>query len=402
MKLYGNLFQTIVSTENLKTANTHARRGKGWYREVQIVQDNIDADEENQFGTMLSELQNNMINHTYHTSPYSKKRRKEGRKIRELYKLPYYPDRIAQWAVIQVIEPILIRNLIFDTFSAIPERGIHLGLERIQAAMRGDVPGCQYCLKIDAKHFYQSINHEILKDKFRRLFKDEDLLWFIDEVIDSVETADAEDVERLSHLAEPNPAILTRYVRGRKETPEQRKDRYIHSGIGLPIGNYFSQYGGNFYFSDFDHYMKETLRVKHYFRYMDDIVIFGATKEYLHGLLKQINTYFQTSLCITLKNNYQVFPTYVRGVDYLGYRSFLDYTLLRKSTCLSYKRKMTRIRAKVESGEEMTYSEFCTINSYKGWLKPCNHYRLEQKYGEPLRKYADAYYLNNIKNQKGC
>lgn len=397
MKLHGNLFSRIITDENLLLAHQHARKGKGWYEEVRAVDLDIE-----QGGEMLKNLKESLINHTYHTSQYTLKKRKEGRKIRDLYKLPYYPDRIAQWAVIQVIEPYLIHNLIFDTFSAIPNRGIHLGLDRVQAAMRGDVPGCQYCLKIDAKHFYQSINHEILKDKFRRLFKDEDLLWFIDEVIDSIETADADDRARLQKIGAIDSKILTRYIRGRHETPEEREARYLNSEIGLPIGNYFSQYGGNFYFSEFDHYMKEVLHVRHYFRYMDDIVIFGETKEYLHDLCQQIDAYFQGNLRITLKDNYQVFPTYVRGVDYLGYRSFLEYTLLRKSTCTSYKRRMLHIRRKMENGGNMTYSEYCSCQSYKGWLKPCDHYRLYEKYGKPLEPYVAAYYINEIQNKKGC
>lgn len=397
MKLHGNLFAEIITEENLLLAHQHARMGKGWYEEVMMIDRDIESG-----GDLLNKLRESLIQHTYHTSQYTLKRRKEGKKIRDLYKLPYYPDRIAQWAVIQVIEPYIIHHLISDTFSAIPKRGIHKGLERVQNAMRGDVRQCQYCLKIDAKHFYQSINHEILKDKFRRVFKDPDLLWFIDEVIDSVDTADENDRARIGQLGAINSEMLTRYIRGRHETPEEREQRYLHSGIGLPIGNYFSQYGGNFYFSEFDHYMKEVLHVRYYYRYMDDIVIFGESKEYLHELCRKIDRYFQDNMRITLKENYQIFPTYVRGVDYLGYRTFLEYTLLRKSTCLNYKRKMRRIRAKVEDGEEMTYSDYCTFQSYKGWLKPCDHHRLYEKYSKPLEPFADAYYINNIQKKKGC
>jgi hypothetical protein len=92
-----------------------------------------------------------------------------------------------------------------------------------------------------------------------------------------------------------------------------------------------------------------------------------------------------------------VFPTFKRGVDYLGYRSFMGYTLLRKTTCKSFKRKMTRIRRKIESGAEISYSEYCSVNSYKGWLKSCDHYRLHQKYVEPLEKAVQSYYDNHLK-----
>ena len=386
MKSHGSLWEIITSNENMMYAHKNAKKGKGWYTEVQIVEADIKAQPEKKpMGKMIPKLQRKLKNHTHHTSPYTMQQRREGKKIRDLYKLPYYPDRIAQWAVIQVIEPILIKNLIRDTYSAIPRRGIHKGLQRLRHWIKTDVFGTQYCLKVDARHFYQSINHEILKDKFRRLFKDPDLLWFIDEVIDSIDTATDEDRERLSKILPPSQNILTRKIRGRHETPEEREKRYLESGVGLPIGNYFSQYGGNFYFSEFDHWMKEVLHVKYYMRYMDDIIILMDSKEKLHELRKQIEVYFETNMRITIKDNWQVFPTFKRGIDYLGYRTFFDYTLLRKTTCQSFKRKMNGIKKKLDAGKELNQSDFCSVFSYVGWLTACDSYRLCHKYIDPIK-----------------
>ena len=403
MKAQNNLWETITSTENLMFAHKNAKKGKGWYEEVLIVERDIHSDPDKPTGRMIPKLQRRLKNHTHHTSPYTMQQRKEGKKIRDLYKLPYYPDRIAQWAVIQVIEPILMRNLITDTYSAIPRRGIHAGLKRLQHWIRTDVFGTQYCLKVDARHFYQSINHEILKDKFRRIFKDPDLLWFVDEVIDSIDTATEEDRERLSRILPLSEKMLKRSVRGRHESPEEREKRYLESGIGLPIGNYFSQYGGNFYFSEFDHWMKEVLHVKYYMRYMDDIIILMDSKEKLHELRKQIEVYFETNMRITMKDNWQVFPTFKRGLDYLGYRTFFGYTLLRKTTCLSFKRKMNRLFKKVNKGKMLTESDFCCVYSYIGWLKSCDSFRLYQKYIEPLKPALQEYFTKvNTERMIAC
>ena len=403
MKAQNNLWETITSTENLMFAHKNAKKGKGWYEEVLIVERDIHSDPDKPTGRMIPKLQRRLKNHTHHTSPYTMQQRKEGKKIRDLYKLPYYPDRIAQWAVIQVIEPILIRNLITDTYSAIPRRGIHAGLKRLQHWIRTDVFGTQYCLKVDARHFYQSINHEILKDKFRRIFKDPDLLWFMDEVIDSVDTATAEDRERLSNILPLSEQVLKRSVRGRHETPEEREKRYLQSGIGLPIGNYFSQYGGNFYFSEFDHWMKEVLHVKYYMRYMDDIIILMDSKEKLHDLRKKIEVYFETNMRITMKDNWQVFPLSKRGIDYLGYRTFLGYTLLRKSTCQSFKRKMNKLSRKIREGRMLTQTDFCCVYSYASWLDACDSYRLYQKYVEPLKPALQAYFTKvNAERMIAC
>lgn len=300
--------------------------------------------------------------------------KKEGKKVRKIYKLPYFPDRICQWAILQVIEPCIINNLTADTYSAIPKRGIHKALVNLQDAMWYDTEECKFCLKIDARHYYQSINHELLKQKYSKMFNDGELLWLLDEIIDSTTTAEIEDLTAIYLLEED-----------------------IDPETGIPIGNYLSQYSGNYYFSSFDHWLKEQKHVKHYYRYMDDIVIFGRTKEELLSLLKEIQQYFRTELKLNVKGNWQIFPTYIRGVDFLGYRTFYKYTLLRKSTCQEMKKKMTAIRNKVEAGNMMNYSEWCSINSYKGWLKYADTFRLYQKYVVPLLPYADDYYIRNIK-----
>lgn len=140
--------------------------------------------------------------------------------------------------------------------------------------------------------------------------------------------------------------------------------------------------------------------VQDYFRYMDDIVIFGSSKEELHALKREIDVYFMRELRLTIKGNWQVFPSYVRGVDFVGYRTFLNYTLLRKSSCTNFKKKMVAIREKTASGQMMNYSEWCSVNSYKGWLKHCDSYRLRKKYIAPIQDDADRYYRDVVKTKK--
>ena len=153
--------------------------------------------------------------------------------------------------------------------------------------------------------------------------------------------------------------------------------------------------------ADVETYLKRLQEMlKHCFRYMDDIVIFGSSKEELHALKREMDVYFMRELRLTIKGNWQVFPSYVRGVDFVGYRTFLNYTLLRKSTCTNFKKKMVYIRKKTESGQLMNYSEWCSVNSYKGWLKHCDSYRLRKKYIAPIQEDTDRYYREVIKTKK--
>ena len=254
MKRYDHLYEKIYDLENLRKAHQHAKKGKGWYREVQEIDKDPDK--------YLKQIQEMLINHTYKTSDYEVFYKQDGKKLRKIYKLPYFPDRICQWAILQVIEHCIINNLTADTYSAIPNRGIHKGLTKLQSAMWNDPEECRYCLKLDARHYYQSINHDLLKEKYSKMFNDNELLWLLNEIIDSIETAEIEDLTAIYLLEED-----------------------IDPETGIPIGNYLSQYSGNYYFSSFDHWIKEQKHVKYYFRYMDDMVIFGKTKEELFAPL---------------------------------------------------------------------------------------------------------------------
>ena len=155
---------------------------------------------------------------------------------------------------------------------------------------------------------------------------------------------------------------------------------------GVPIGNYLSQYSGNLYLAWFDHWIKEVKHVKHYHRYMDDMVIFGSSKKELRELFTDIRHYLKDELKLTIKHNWQIFHTFVRGVDFLGYRFFGDYTLMRKRTCKNMKRKLLKIKKKqtINPNYELTEKDISTMASYNGWLKYCDSYRLRKKYYEPI------------------
>ena len=380
-----DLFNSICSMDNLYRAYQNAKSGKGWYKEVKQI-------EKRPF-YYLAGLQYMLKNHLFKTSDYEIFILNEGKKKRDVYKLPFFPDRIAQWAILQVIEPFLVANMTADTYSAIPGKGIqpivndlrgYYKTKRVDGKKKSvwvpsilltDEENTRYCYKIDLHHYYQSINHEVLKQKFRKVFKDPELLWLLDEIADSINTATEEDLIELSLSGEIE----------------------VDPNTGIPIGNYMSQYSGNFYLSSFDHWVKEKLHVKHYYRYMDDVVIFASSKEELHEIHRKVTAYTRDYLHLNIKGNYQIFPTKVRGVDFVGYRFFGEYTLLRKSTAINFKRKMRACRKKMENNIPPTYSEWCSFNSYKGWLGNCDSYRLFKKYMEPLIEYMQNYYEREVK-----
>lgn len=313
MKRVGNLYEQIISKENLELADKKARKGKAKQQGVIIHDKNR---EEN-----IDKLHEMLKIRTYRTSAYQKFLIYEP-KEREIYKLPYFPDRILHHAVMNVMKPIFVSCFTADTYSCIEKRGIHAAQKAVQKALR-DKEGTQYCLKLDIKKFYPNIDHEILKGLLRRKVKDQDLLWLMDEIVDSAD--------------------------------------------GVPIGNYLSQYFANFYLTYFDHWLKEQKGVKYYFRYADDIVILAESKEYLHSILADIRIYLYSELKLEIKKNCQVFPVESRGIDFVGYVFYHGYTRLRKSIKKRFARSISKRRNRK------------SIAAYYGWAKHANTVNLLNK-----------------------
>ena len=302
MKRYGNLYGSVCSYENLVIAAHNARKGKARQKTVQTFFENF---EEN-----IGRLREELLNHTFRTSPYSVFTIYEP-KERIIYRLPFR-DRVVHWAVMLVVEPLWVKSFTRDTYSCIRNRGIHALLKKLRADLHDDPEGTTYCLKIDVKKFYPTIDHGILKAVIRRKIKDSELLALLDEIIDSV--------------------------------PD---------GEGVPIGNYLSQFFANLYLSELDHQLKETLKVKHYYRFADDIVILGADKEVLRGVLVFINHYLMAERNLRIKSNFQIFPVESRGIDFVGYVTRHTHVLARKKNKQALCRKVAKLRKQGVSEEQI-------------------------------------------------
>lgn len=328
MKRKGNIYQSIIHPQNLIVADNKARKGKKGKKDVK----QHDA----QRGCNILALHNQLAARAFTTSAYSTFTVFEP-KERVVYCLPYYPDRIVHHAVMNKLETLFVACFTADSYSCIKGKGIHAAAASLKQVVQGaNAPA--YCLKLDITKFYPSVNHDVLKAQLRRKLKDADLLWLLDNIIDSAD--------------------------------------------GLPIGNYLSQYLANYYLTGFDHWIKEQLDVKHYWRYADDMVILHHDKKYLHVLLSAIRTYLDINLNLSIKPNYQVFPIAKRGIDFLGYVFYPTHTSLRKTI----KQNMARRRHIPTSAA-----------SYYGWAKHCDSRHLLKK----LNTHATIQRLKHKSRNKG-
>lgn len=311
MKRYGNLWHQIIDLENIKFAHKQARRGKSFYSEVKMIDADVDR--------YAKEIQSALVGKSFRTSKYEVEDRFDGRKMRRIYKLPYYPDRIVQHALLNVIGPILVRSFIRDTFQSISGRGTHDAVRRVKKLVRS--PNCpKYALKIDVEKYYPSVNNAIMKEAVRRKIKCADTLWLIDDIVDSID--------------------------------------------GLPIGNYTSQHLGNLYLNQFDWWVKQHVKPLGYFRYCDDILFFAdTTKELMEIKSKVMSALFAQEL--NIKNNWTTYNVLKQGVDFVGHVFKPDQTRLRKTIARSFRASAkTLTRAKT-----LTQNTLSCIMAYKGWVK---------------------------------
>ena len=316
VKRIGNIYDKISSIENLELADSRARRGKLKSYGVQ-KHSLIQAENLKKLHTILKDCK-------YKTSSYDIFKIYEP-KEREIYRLPYYPDRIVHHALMNYLESIWVSVFIKDTYACVKNRGIHSAAKKLKSQLRNNKEATKYCLKLDIKKFYPSIDQSILKVIIRRKIKDAKVLLILDEIISSV----------------PN---------------------------GVPIGNYLSQFFANLYLAYFDHWLKEVHKVKFYYRYADDIVILSSDKAYLHSLRKVIDQYVTVKLNLKIKGNWQVFPVDKRGIDFLGYVFFSTHTLIRKSIKRKFCKVYFRMLSK-NASEEYIQRRVC---SWLGWMKHCN------------------------------
>ncbi len=327
MKRHGDLWGDVIDIKNIRLAHKNAKKGKKNYNGVQMVEEDREY--------YLEKVQQMLKNKSFTTADY-KTFKVFDPKEREIFKLPYYPDRIVHHAVMNVMQPIWDKVFIYDVYSAIPGKGIHAAIERLDNFLRNK-EGTKYCLQFDIASFYPSVDHDILMDLIKRKIKDSDLLWLLDDIVHS-------------------PS----------------------GGKGIPIGNYTSQYFANIYLNWFDHFVKYDLKEKYYIRYADDGIILNNSKDRLHEVWCEIENYLREELKLELNPKTQIYPVDDRGIDFLGYRTFREKTLLRKRTAKKFKGKIREIR---ENHEELEPDKIVSsIMSYVGWIKHCNGFNLIKKY----------------------
>jgi len=238
--------------------------------------------------------------------------------------------------VCNVIEPILERGYIHHSYACRIGKGTHSAVRQAQIFSRKN----RYYLKCDIRQYFGSIDHDILKKLIVRKFKDPDLIWLLNTIIDSAQS----------------------------DQP----------GKGIPIGSLTSQHFANLYLDRLDHYIKDSLRVKGYLRYMDDFILFGYEKADLHSLHDSIRNFLHDVLELELKEKATMLAPVLDGIPFLGFRIFPNIIRLKQE---NKKRAFNTLKSRTrafEAGEisEAEYSR--SLMSITEHLKIANSYNLRK------------------------
>ena len=250
--------EEMLSHDSVERSFLKPSRGKRNRADVKKVLDNLEEEIEN----VQEMLQRGTFVPSKH--PMVRINEKNYLKERTIVKPNFKYEQVVHHVVVQAIRPGIEKGMYPFVLGSIPGRGQHMGARQITKWIRNDVPNTKYVLKMDIRHFFESVDHAVLKEWLHTKFRDKYILELLFLIIDAIE-------------------------------------------IGLPLGFYTSQWFANFLLQPLDHYIKEELHVKYMTRYMDDIVCFGRNKKELHKVRIAISNYLEKELHLELKGNWQVF-----------------------------------------------------------------------------------------------
>ena len=369
MKSYKGLYSKMVSTGNVENCILKASRGKRGRKDVRYILEHLE-----EYVLLTQEYLDDAVeNQTLRLPKHQIRTINDGiqRKKREIIS-PNFNEQVLHHLMMSVLSPIIYNHMDKGCCGSIPGRGGSRAKYIVEDYIykhKKDDNTC-YCLKLDIQHFFQNIN----QDKFYcfacKYIRDKKLQYLI-------------------------KCVLNNYT------------DHIRNGIsyGIPIGFYTSQWFANWYLQGLDSYIRNTLGVECYVRYMDDIVIFGKTSKDLHNIKIKIENYLKSFLDLELNSKWQIFQfkkkdinnfyKTTRPLSFVGYRFYNHKTILRKELMLRATRKahkLSKVRLNGFVASQML--------SYLGWLYSCSMLYCYHKYIEPYINIKVLKKLVSLKNKQ--
>ncbi len=328
-RTHKNLIGQIASIENLRIALARTSRNKrmtfGYLEFKEYAEANL----------LL--VQQELLDGGYRIGPYREFTVYEP-KARLISALDF-KDRLVQHALCNIVGPIFERALLPQTFACRVGLGTHAGVRYVQSALRKT--NAPYFLKTDFAKFFPSVDHAVLHQ-------------MIDRKIACVKT--------LLILKEIIPV----------------------EGRGIPIGSLTSQLFANVYGNAVDRYIHFDLGIRHWARYMDDIIVLGHSVTSLREVFAGVKSFSNTALRLSI-SKWQVSST-AKGINFLGFRIWKTHKLLRRDSVVRAKRKVAKF---VRQDDQTSLKQF--LASWSGhacWADTHHLFNwLENKHGIAIQNH---------------
>ena len=291
-KRIGFLFEKAFTRENLYDAFLTARKGKRKKRATLSFEKNL--------GANIEDLYNHLHNGTYRPRPYSQFKVYEPKE--RIINAPAFKDLVVQHAIYKIIYPIFDKSFVDTSYACRKGGGTHKASEYTQNEIK-KYDGELYFVKLDIRKFFYSIDRNILKKLFEKKIKDKK---FVDIMCEFTE---------------------------------------MNTATGIPIGNLLSQIYALTYLNPLDHYIKRTLKIKSYVRYVDDFILIGLTLDQARESRILCEKFVQDNL--NLKLSHWHIQKIKRGINFVGYRTWKKIKFVRKHSM--YKMKKAIRKRKIQS-----------------------------------------------------
>lgn len=291
-----------------------------------------------------------------------------------------FRDRIVHHLIFNYINPIFEKHFIKDSCSCRVGKGTSYGIKRVNHFIRSSSENYEkdcWILKLDIRGYFMAIDRNILYKKIESKLK-------------IIKNADF-DVDLILYLIRAvvfNDPTKNCHIKGKRADwdglPKSKSLFFAKKDAGFPIGNLTSQLFGNIYLDEFDHFIGEKLGIKHYGRYVDDMVFVSSDKKYLAAAISKIGNYLQKELDLALHPKKIYLQHYSKGVSFLG-------TFIKSRKIYIGKRTKGNFYAKIAIwndifeknrqglNEEDTKKFVACANSYLGIMKHYNTRRLRKK-----------------------
>jgi len=314
------IYLKIISLENLYFAYKKARKHKTKKEYVIEFEENL---QEN-----LIKLHEELEAKTYNPEPLKIFILRDP-KTRKISKSAFR-DRVVHHALIKVIEPIFDKSFIYDSCANRTGKGNLFALKRFNLFKRKVTCNLRkeaFCFKADIKHYFQEVNHKVLIKIIQRKIKDENANWLIKKIL--------------------------------KNGSNKIRQKGF-SEKGMPLGNLTSQFFANVYLNELDYFVKHRLKAKHYIRYVDDFVILHKSGQQLKILESEIKRFLIDKLKMELHPDKSRIISLSRGIDFVGFRNFYHYRLLRK-------RNIRKMFSRIEDYRRGKIPKDKILESFHGW-----------------------------------